>query len=77
MRFITNVDGGDQSVDRIGSHTTKTRAGTSGYFLRIEATAEDPRRHVVHVGDNRTISRTESRAALKSARSVSSDPASR
>jgi hypothetical protein len=29
MRFSANVDGGVQSVARIGSQTTKTRAGLS------------------------------------------------
>ena len=74
---MANLVGGAQSVGSIGCQTTNTRTGRSGWRRKIASTAEDPRRQVAHVGASSTMMRASPAARLKSARSMSSDPASR
>ena len=74
---MANVVGGAQSVGSIGCQTTNTRTGRSGCRRKIASTAEDPRRHVAQVGESSTMIRASPAPRLKSARTMSSDPASR
>src|SRR5256885_7131980 len=66
--------GGLQSVARIGSQTTSTRAFRFGYRARIYTAAEDPRRQAAQVGDNRSTIRrasvSRSKAAANSCKSA-------
>ena len=66
IRDCTIPLGRDQSVGRIGSHTTKTRIGSACVCSSNFSIAEAPRKQVGQLGDSSKSNRAWSPAPLKS-----------
>ena len=61
----------DQSVGKIGSHTTSTRTDIEGLCFKMSSIAEDPRKQYGHVGDNSRTNRVRSAESLNARRKAS------